>query len=134
MDGELDGGELEFEAVDEGGLFEDLLAGLFDEGGGGFVDVVWVHHAGVQAIEFAADGENAFLEVVAVFRDDFGGNVEVEVVAREGETQTARLTFAAHDGGKTSEFGDEELIIINEGVIIVNKSVFFALGGFGEGL
>ena len=31
-------------------VFEDLLAGLFDEGGGGFVDVVWVHHAGVQCM------------------------------------------------------------------------------------
>ncbi len=115
----LDGGELELEAVDEGGFFEDLLAGLFDEGGGGFVDVIRVHHAGVQGVKLPPDGENALFEVVAIFRDHFGRNVEIEIVVRESEAETARLTFAAHDRRETGEFRDEELIIIDKGVIIV---------------
>lgn len=110
---------MNFEAVDEGGFFLDLFAGLFDEGGGGFVDVVWVHHAGVQGIEFATNGEDALLKVVAVFRDDLGGDIEIEIVIGEGEAETARLTFTAHDGRNAGELRDEELIIVDEGVIIV---------------
>lgn len=120
---------MDFEAVDESGFLLDLLAGLFDEGGGGFVDVVRVHHAGVQGIEFAADGEDALLEVVAVFCDNIGGDVEIEVVAGESEAETARLTFAAHDRRNAGELRDEELIIVDEGVIIVEQSIFFAFRG-----
>ena len=130
----LDGGELDFEAVDEGGFLLDLLAGLLDEGGGGFVDVVRVHHAGVQGIKLATDGEDALLEVVAVFRDNFGGDVEIEVVVREGEAKTAGLTLAAHYRGNAGEFGDEELIIVDEGVVVIKQGIFFAFRGFGEGL
>lgn len=120
---------MDFEAVDEGGFFLDLLAGLFDEGGGGFVDVVRVHHAGVQGIEFAADGEDTLLEVVAVFRDNIGGDVEIEVVAGESEAETAGLTFAADDRRNAGELRDKELIIVDEGVIIVEQGVFFAFRG-----
>ncbi len=37
----------------------------------------------------------------------------------ESEAETVRLTFAAHDRRKTGEFRDEELIVINKGVVIV---------------
>lgn len=74
------------------------------------------------------------LEVVAVFRNNIGGDVEIEVVAGESEAETARLTFAADDRGKTGELRDEELIIVDEGVVIVKQGVFFALRGLREAL
>ena len=60
-----------------------------------------------------------------VFRDDVGGDVEIEVVVRKGEAEAARLTFAARDGGKTGEFGDEELIIINERASLSYNRAYF---------
>lgn len=74
-----------FEAPQESGFLGDLVAGLFDELGGGFVDVVGVHHASIQGVEFAADGEDAFLETGLVFSHHIGGNVEIELVADQSK-------------------------------------------------
>lgn len=74
-----------FEALQEGGFFGDLVAGLLDEFGGGFVDVIRVHHASVQGVEFAADGEDAFLETGLVFSHHIGGNVEIEFVTDQSK-------------------------------------------------
>lgn len=52
----LDKGELGFEAGDEGFLFCDGIFGFFNEVFRGAFDVVWIHHALVQSIQFATDG------------------------------------------------------------------------------
>lgn len=74
-----------FEAPQESGFFGDLVAGLLDELGGGFVDVVGIHHAGIQGVELAADGEDAFFETGLVFSHHIGGNVEIEFVTDQSK-------------------------------------------------
>lgn len=107
------------EAVDEGGLFGDFVAGLLDEMGRGFVDVIGVQHAGIKRIKLAANREDALDEGIMISFDDVGGDIEVELVVGEGKTEAAGLTFAANNGRKVGEFGDEKLIIVNEGIIVV---------------
>jgi len=106
-----------------------LVASLFDEFGGGFIDVVRVHHASIQGVEFATDGEDAFLEAGLVFIDDFGGNVEVKLMTDESEAQTARLAFATNDAANTGKFGGEELVVVDERIIAIEKIPFAAFFG-----
>lgn len=67
-----------------------------------------------------------------IFLDELGGNVEIDFVIGEGETEAARLTFAADDASEAGELRDEELIIVDNGVIAIQKRKFFASEAFGE--
>ncbi len=78
--GLLDGGEFLLETVEESGFFGDLIAGLFDQFSRGFIDVVGVHHASVQGIELATNGEDTLFEAGLVFIDHIGRNIEIEFV------------------------------------------------------
>lgn len=119
--GSLDGGKLLFEAPQESGFFGDLVAGLLDELGGGFVDVVGVHHASIQGVKFATDGEDAFLEAGLVFGYNISGDVEIEFVADQRKAQAARLTFATDNTADAGKFGGEELIIVDEGIVAIKE-------------
>lgn len=74
-----------FEAFEESGFFGDLVAGLFDKFGGSFVDVIGVHHAGVQGVKFTTNREDALLKTGLVFSYNIGGDVEIELVTNQGE-------------------------------------------------
>lgn len=118
------------EAVEESGFFGDLVASLFDQISGGFVDVIWVHHTSVQGIKFTADGEDAFLEAGLVFIDHVGGDIEIEFVADQSKTQTTRLTLAIDDAANTGEFGGENLIVVDQGIVAIEEIPFLAFLGW----
>ncbi len=46
--------------------------------GRGFIDVIGIEHASIEAIKFAADSEDALLEFVTIFLDDFWGDIEID--------------------------------------------------------
>ena len=79
-----------FEAGDEAFFFGDLVAGFFDQLGGGSFDVIRVHHSKIQSIKFAANREDFFGQSVFVLADDFFGDVEIELVVCECEPQAPR--------------------------------------------
>lgn len=114
------------EAVEESGFLGDLVASLLDELSRGFVDVVRVHHAGVQSVEFAADREDAVFEAGLVLTDDLSGDIEIKLVADEGKTEAARLAFATDNAADAGKFGGEELIVVDEGIVAIEKIPFFA--------
>lgn len=105
--------------VDEGGLFGDFVTSLLDEMGRSLVDIIRIEHASIKGVEFAANRENTLNQGIVIGFNDIGRNVEVKLVIGKGETETARLALATDDGRKVGEFGNEELIIVNKGVIIV---------------
>ena len=76
----MDDGEFGFEAINEGCFFSDTIASLFDKMSGSLVDVIWVHHASIKGVKFAANGKIALLELITIFGDDFLRNVKVEFV------------------------------------------------------
>ncbi len=61
-----------------------------------------------------------------VFGYDVGGDVEIELVTDQSKAQAARLAFAADDTTDTREFGGEELIVVNKGIITIEKVPFSA--------
>ena len=75
---------LGLEAGDESFFLFDLLLGFEDEVGGGTFDVARVLHPEVESVEFATDGEDFLSKGIFVVCDDLLGNVEVELVIREG--------------------------------------------------
>lgn len=98
-----------------------MVASLLDELGGGLIDVIRVHHASVQSVEFATDGEDAVFEAGLVFADNIGGDIEIKLVADEGEAETVRLTLATNDTADARELGGEELVVVDEGIVAVEE-------------
>ena len=100
-------------------LFGERIARLFDELFWRLFDVVWTTEAGLKCFDFAAKLEDAVLEVGFVLLVDVLWNLEIDVVARDGEAKAAKLFGGNfwHARG-LSEVLNEELIGVHELVVV----------------
>lgn len=88
--------------------------------------VVGVGEAETQSIDFFAQREDVGFEALAVGFEGFGVEVEVDFAVRESDAHAAGLV-GGEDGGSVGEELDENLVIVDEGVVAEQKWVLFAV-------
>ena len=71
------------EAGNESLFFFDLVLSFFDEVGGGAFDIAGVFHAGIQGVEFAADGEDFIGKGLFVIIYYLFGHIKIEFMVGE---------------------------------------------------
>ena len=108
-----------FEAGDELFFFFDLLFGLENEVGGGALDIIGILHTEIEGVQLAADREDFLGEGIFVLLDNLFGDVKVEFVISEGESEAPWRALEGSGGGNLGEGLDQEKVIRYEAIVIV---------------
>lgn len=88
-------------------------AGLFDQGGRGLFEIVWIGEASLKGGYFLAKFEDALFEAGLILGVNVGGYLEVNVVViGDGEAQAVDFGLLyLWDARRFSEVLDEELVV-----------------------